>query len=97
MMCTLAIRVAPEGGYMLRVIGHTALGPSGTGGRDGKHYAAAEDLYRELDAFELGVEVREAASLALANPDAQKRFINFAENVPIPFESLERADIYLFD
>ncbi len=97
MICTLAIRLTPEGGYMLRVSGRTALGSSGTGGRDGKHYSTIEELYRDLDTFELGGEVRAAATVALANSDARKRFINFAEDVQIPFESLERADIYLFD
>lgn len=50
---------------------------------------------RELDAFELGAKMREAASLALANPDAQKRFINFAEDVQIPIELPQRANLYL--
>jgi hypothetical protein len=97
MMCTLSIRLSPEGGYMLRVSGQTALGQSGTGGRDGKHYSTVEGLYRDLDAFGLGDELRSAADLALSNQDARKRFIDFAERVQIPFESLESADIYLFD
>lgn len=97
MICTLSIRISPEGGYMLRVSGQTALGPSGTGGRDGKHYSTVEGLCRDLNAFGLGDSARSAANVALSNPDARKRFIDFAENVQIPFESLEYADIYLFD
>ena len=86
-----------EGGYMLRVSGRTALGPSGTGGRDGKQYATANDLYRDLASFGLGQDITAAAAQALLNPEIRKRFVNFADDVQIPFDKLERADLYLFD
>jgi len=82
---------------MLRVSGSTALGPSGTGGRDGKHYATVDALFSELQAFGLGQDVTTAAGRESMNPKARKRFVTFAENVQIPFELLEQADIYLFD
>lgn len=97
MLCTLSIRVAAEGGFLLRVSGKTALGPSGTGGRDGKHYPNVEDMYCDLDVWGLSAEVKAQAARVLADPDSRRRFLDFAENVQIPFESLERADIYLFD
>ena len=97
MLCSLEVQLAPEGGYLLRVSGNTAVGRSGTGGRDAKHYPTAEGLLSELDAFGLGKDVIRAAAGALSNPESRKRFIKFAEKVQIPFEVLERADIYLFD
>ena len=82
---------------MLRVSGKTALGPSGTGGRDGKHYSTAEAVYRDLDVLGLSEDVKAEAARVLENPESRRRFLDFAENVQIPFDSLERADIYLFD
>ena len=86
-----------EGGYMLRVSGRTALGPSGSGGRDGKQYATTNDLYSDLAAFGLGQDITAAAARVLLNPEVRKRFVNFAEDVQIPFDKLEGADLYLFD
>lgn len=97
MLCSLAVQLAPEGGYMMRVSGNTALGPSGTGGRDEKHYPTAEGLLSELDALGLDKDVLAAAARALSNPESRKRFVNFAEKIQIPFEVLERAEICLFD
>ena len=97
MLCTLSIRVAAEGGFMLRVSGKTALGPSGTGGRDGKHYSTVEAVYRDLDVLGLSVDVKAEAARVMGNPESKRRFLDFAENVQLPFDSLEQADIYLFD
>ena len=82
---------------MLRVSGTTAAGPSGTGGRDAKHYPTSDALFRDLHAFGVGDEVAGAAARELANPETRKRFLKFAEDVQIPFEMLEQADIFLFD
>lgn len=97
MLCSLEVQLAPEGGYLLRVSGNTAVGRSGTGGRDAKHYSTAEALLTELEAFGLDQDVVRAAARALSNPDSRRRFVKFAEKVQIPFELLERADIGLFD
>ena len=97
MLCSLEVQLAPEGGYLLRVSGNTAVGRSGTGGRDAKHYPTAEGLLSELGGFGLGNDVVGAAASALGNPESRKRFVKFAEKVQIPFEVLERADICLFD
>lgn len=97
MLCSLELKLAPQGGYLLRVSGNTAVGRSGTGGRDEKHYPAPEGLLSELAAFGLGQDVTEAAVHALGDPESSKRFVKLAEEVQIPFEVLERADIYLFD
>lgn len=97
MLCSLEVQLAPQGGYLLRVSGSTAVGKSGTGGRDEKHYPTAEGLLSELDAFGLGKDVVGAAARAFSSPESRKRFVKFAEKVQIPFEVLERADIYLFD
>lgn len=97
MLCTLELQQAPEGGYLLRVSGNTAVGRSGTGGRDAKHYPTAEGLLSELEAFGLGVDVIRAAADTLDHPESRKRFVKFAEEVQIPFEALESADILLFD
>lgn len=97
MLCTLSIRVAAEGGFMLRVSGKTALGPSGTGGRDDKHYPNAEAMYCDLDVWGLSADVKAEAARAVLDPASRRRFLDFAENVQIAFDSLERADIYLFD
>lgn len=97
MLCTLAVQITREGSYMLRIAGSTASGPSGEGGRDSKHYSTADALFVDLHAFGLGSEVVTAAARELKNPEARKRFLKFAENVQIPFDLLERADIHLFD
>jgi hypothetical protein len=97
MLCKLALRLNQDGSYMLRVSGRTALGPSGTGGRDAKHYPAADALLSDLKALGLGRDVVSAAARVLRDPEARLRFINFAEDVHISFEMLERAEIYLFD
>jgi len=82
---------------MLRVSGSTATGPSATGGRDAKHYPTSDALFRDLHAFGVDDEVAGSAARELANPEARKRFLKFAEDVQIPFEMLERADLHLFD
>jgi hypothetical protein len=82
---------------MLRVSGRTALGPSGTGGRDAKRYPAAQALLSELRALGLGPDVANGAASAMSNPEARDRFINFADDVQISFDLLEQAEIYLFD
>lgn len=97
MLCSLEVQQAPEGGYLLRVSGNTAVGRSGTGGRDAKHYPTAEGLLSELEVFGLGGDVVTAAARAFSNPESRKHFVKFAEKVQIPFEVLERADICLFD
>jgi hypothetical protein len=33
----------------------------------------------------------------MSDPEARNRFINFADDLQILFEVLERAEIYLFD
>jgi hypothetical protein len=33
----------------------------------------------------------------MSDPEARDRFINFADEVQISFDILERAEIYLFD
>lgn len=97
MLCYLAVQLAREGGYMLRVNGSAAVGGSGPGGRDAKHYPTRDALLGELEALGLGPEVIAAAERELNGRDARNRFVKFADNVQIPFETLERADIYLFD
>ncbi len=82
---------------MLRVSGRTALGPSGTGGRDVKCYPAGHALLSELETFGLGLGVVSAAARVMSDPEARDRFINFADEVQISFDILERAEIYLFD
>ena len=97
MLCSLAVHLTREGTYMLRASGNTSVGKSGTGGRDAKHYPSADALLSELETLGLSQDVAVAAAHELENPDARKRFIKFAENVQIPYELLERTDIYLFD
>jgi hypothetical protein len=97
MLCNLAIRLVQDGSYMLRVSGRTALGPSGTGGQGQKNYPAADALLSELKVFGLGPDVTSAAACVMSDPEARNRFINFADNVQILFDVLERAEIYLFD
>jgi hypothetical protein len=82
---------------MLRASGRTALGPSGTGGRDVKHYPDAGALFSELKALGLGPDVVSAVTRVISDPEARKRFITFADDVQISFDMLERAEIYLFD
>jgi hypothetical protein len=45
----------------------------------------------------LRTEVIAKAMRALEDPLCMKLFVDIAENVQIPFEALERTDIYLFD
>lgn len=97
MLCTLAVLVTREGSFTLRISGNTAVGPSGTGGRDVKNYATANALFEDLRVFGLGDEIAIAASHGCADPESRKRFIKFAEDVQVPFERLERAGLYLFD
>jgi hypothetical protein len=97
MLCNLAVRLVQDGSYMLSVRGRTALGPSGTGGQDVKSYPAADALLSDLKAFGLGPEVVSAAVCVMSDPEARDRFINFADEVQISFDVLERAEIYLFD
>jgi hypothetical protein len=86
MVCSLAIQLAREGGYMLRVSGRrqTAVGSSRTGGRDAKHYATADALLRELREFGVGDDVLAAAERELSDPDVRSRFVKFAEDMQIP-------------
>ena len=97
MLCNLAVRLVQDGSCMLRLSGKTALGPSGTGGQDVKCYPAAHALLSELKTFGLGPAVVSAASCVMSDPEARDRFINFADEVQISFDILERAEIYLFD
>jgi hypothetical protein len=97
MLCTLAVRLVQDGSYVLRVSGKTALGPSGTGGRDVKTYPTADDLLAELRAFGLGPGVISAAARVMSDREVCNPFINFADNVQVPFDMLERAELYLFD
>jgi hypothetical protein len=83
--------------YTLRLIGRTVEGPSGTGGRDTKEYLTAEALLKDLEGLGVTTEVLTKAMRALEDPLSTKRFVDNAENVQIPFEVLEPADIYLFD
>jgi len=96
MLCDLAVHLTREGSYVLRVSGNTSVGASGTGGRDAKHYATADALLNELKTLGRSEDLGIAAARELGNPESRKRFIKFAENVQIPFELMERADIYLF-
>jgi hypothetical protein len=97
MLCNLATRTTEDGGYLLRVSGRAALGPSGTGGRDTKEYATVDGLFGALETLGLGPDVTIAAQRVLSTPEVHHRFHNFAEEVQIPFEILERADFHLFD
>jgi hypothetical protein len=72
MLCTLSIRIAPEGGFMLRISGKTALGPSGTGGRDGKHYSTADALYCDLDVLGVDNDVKGAAARVMADSESRR-------------------------
>ncbi len=97
MLCSLAVHLTREGSYLLRVSGSTAVGPSGTGGKGAKHYSTADAFFQDLDALGMGTDVATAAAHELANSEARRRFVQFAEGVQIPFEMLEQADIHLFD
>ena len=97
MLCNLAVRVVQDGSCMLRVSGRAALGPSGVGGRDAKYYATADALLSELKTFGLGPGVVSAAARVISDSEARNRFINFADDVQISFDMLERSEIYLFD
>ena len=100
MLCNLALRsMRNDDGfsYTLRFIGRTAQGPSGTGGKDTKEYPTAEALLTDLERLGASTEVLTKANLALEDPWSAKRFVDIAENIQIPFETLERAEIYLFD
>jgi hypothetical protein len=100
MLCNLAVRGTRDDNdpsYTLRLIGRTALGPSGTGGKDTKEYPTAEALLKDLEGLGATTEVLTKAMRALQDPLSMKRFVDIAENVQIPFEALERADIFLFD
>ena len=54
-------------------------------------------MLNDLRTLGLSHDIAIAASREVENPETRKRFIKFAENVQIPFDTLERADIYLFD
>jgi hypothetical protein len=97
MLCDLAVQVMEDGSHVLRISGRTAHGPSGTGGRDTKPYVKAEDVLNGLGSMGLEAEVITAAAQALSSREVRHRFIQFAEGVQIPFETLERAGIDLFD
>jgi hypothetical protein len=97
MLCTLAIHLVQSGSCKLRVTGRTALGPSSTGGRDVKSYPNTADLLNGLEALGLGPDIVDAAVCIMSDPELRDRFINFADNVQISFDMLERAEIYLFD
>jgi len=97
MLCNLALRLTEDGGYMLRVSGKTALGPSGTGGKDTKSYASVEAMFRGLEPFRPAPTAISAAVRAINDNRTQTRFITFAEEVQVSFETIEHADFYLFD
>jgi hypothetical protein len=83
--------------FQLRISGKTALGPSGTGGRDVKVFAQPEAVSECLRS--LGFDERQLAAVAevLHDPALDARFFVVADDVQIPFELLEQQDIDLFD
>lgn len=101
MLCTVAIRRvrAHDGGmsYSLRITGKTALGPSGTGGRDTKDFSSAEELRAILQNLGMDDDALVTATTILNDPDDSDRFRTIVEDVQIPFGTLEAADLYLFD
>ena len=100
MLCNLAVRRRREDGpvsFTLRVTGRTALGPSGTGGRDSRDFPTASDLLHGLEGLGVSREVMVAALGALEDPGSRHTFIEIAKDVQIAFETLEKAGIYLFD
>ena len=99
MLCNLAVRQTREDDavvYLLRFTGKAALGPSGTGGRDAKEYPTPDALLTDLQELGVGPDVLAETVRALEHPKAAARFIDIAEDVQIPFETLQRADIHLF-
>jgi hypothetical protein len=100
LLCNLAVRRtqdAAENTFALRVTGKTALGPSGTGGRDTRLFESADALLSALESLGLDHAMTAAAARALSEPPTDDRFVEVADEVQIPFERLESADIYLFD
>ena len=100
MICDLAVRRTRTEGtdvYTLRVTGKTALGPSGTGGRDGKDFTSAADLIHTLQNLGAPEESIARAEVAMTDPTRHDRFTDVAKGLQIQFQALEQADIYLFD
>ena len=100
MICDVAVRRTRDNRrdvYTLRVTGKTALGPSGTGGRDGKDFGCTADLLLSLKSLEVPANALRRAEDAIADPTRDGRFTDVANDLQIPFEALEAADIYLFD
>ena len=50
-----------------------------------------------LASLDVGDEVLAAAERAMSLPEYGSRFVTIAEDIQIPFETLETEDIYLFD
>lgn len=100
MICDLAVRRSQQSGselYTLRVSGRTALGSSGTGGRDSKDFATTQALLQALQTLGLPHDSLSLAEEVIADPALQDRFTDIARQVQVPFDVLERHDIYLFD
>lgn len=101
MLCTVALRRTLTGyegdSYTLRIVGKTALGPSGTGGQDAKDGLSAEDVHATLRSLGLGEGAVAVATAIMNNPRDTGRFTPIAEGVQIPFSQLEAAEFYLFD
>ena len=100
MLCTIALRRArshDEDHYDLRVTGKTALGPSGTGGEETRISQTADEILTTLQQLGIGPGALATAEAILNDPRSSDHFSPVAEDVQIPFETLEQADIALFD
>lgn len=100
MLCTIAlrrIRSIGEALYDLRITGKTAVGPSGTGGQETRSSQTADEIRYLLQQLGLDPEVLAFTEEAMTDPRARDHFTPIAEDVQVPFEALERADIALFD
>lgn len=100
MLCNVAVRrtrIDDQDTFALRITGKTAAGPAGTGGQDIKEYTTVEDLLATLEQLGVIHEVIAAATHVLGSEKRSARFTDVAVDIQVPFESLERADIYLFD
>jgi hypothetical protein len=100
MLCTIALRRTrsnDDDRYDLRITGKTALGPSGTGGQETRTSQTADEVRSTLQQLGLGAEALAAAEDILNDPRSTGHFTPIAEDVQIPFETLDRADIALFD
>lgn len=101
MLCKLEIkRTQDESGadvFMLRVSGKTALGPSGTGGRDNQEFANAVELRGCLRRLRLSDDLLMEADAILQDPGLREKFATLTAEEQIPFEVLEQAGFALFD